>query len=431
MRHLPAYRLILFILISLLPIPQALAEDEHNMFRKLHAFERAFKDIQGHPDFFGVELSVDGKTLYLICRPGSELAKSLRAKILSRTAVDEQTQYQVNEVSVVEQNPYEIHQASPLVEGGTEGWGQGLQGVGTIGWSIILDEEPVMISNSHVFCPRGNDTPLGTPIMATGATGTGSVGRLAYCYPMTQSNNLWDLAIAKYLPSVMPSGQMRSCEDGSRLPYPMKLGFTDDLFSGDTHWTIGSTSPICSNGKLVTVGSATVDYGEGVLRQFKDQLIFEKISQGGDSGSIVINERTRQVIGLLFAGSKEGQERKVSLANPLYRKEWSYEGTRTVGTSVLPVFRSLNKEAHLIYKQAGAQKGLAYPPAFATGKVCTPYNITEVSKSRNMDAFEIQKPFSEDWIEVVFHAAFNGLNVVKDRLSGWLHIPSGLLYRCD
>ncbi|MBX3319100.1 MAG: hypothetical protein KF890_04405, partial [Nitrospira sp.] len=301
MRHFPTYGLILFILIFLLPISHGLAEDEHNIFRKLHAFERAFKDIQGHPDLFGIELSVDGKTLYLICRPGSELAKSLRAKILNTTAVDGEMQYQVNEISVVEQAPYEIHQSSLLVEGGTEGWGQGVQGVGTIGWSIVLDEDPVMISNSHVFCSRGNDTPLDTAIMATGATGTSVVGRLAYCHPMTRSNNLWDLAIAKYLPSVIPSGQMRSCEDGSRLPYPMKLGFTDDLFAGDTHSTIGRTRPICSNGKLVTVGSATVDYGEGVLRQFKDQLMFEKISQPGDSGSIVINERTRQVMGLLFA----------------------------------------------------------------------------------------------------------------------------------
>jgi hypothetical protein len=48
--------------------------------------------------------------------------------------------------------------------------------------------------------------------------------------------------------------------------------------------------------------TVNVQYGEGKMAQFTDQLMAGPMSQGGDSGSAVLNQNN-QLVGLLFAGS--------------------------------------------------------------------------------------------------------------------------------
>ena len=48
--------------------------------------------------------------------------------------------------------------------------------------------------------------------------------------------------------------------------------------------------------------TANVQFGEGKIAQFTDQLMAGPMSQGGDSGSAVLNDDNR-LVGLLFAGS--------------------------------------------------------------------------------------------------------------------------------
>ncbi len=49
--------------------------------------------------------------------------------------------------------------------------------------------------------------------------------------------------------------------------------------------------------------SVNVDYGGGRVAQFTDQLLAGPMSQGGDSGSAVLDNGNR-LVGLLFAGSE-------------------------------------------------------------------------------------------------------------------------------
>ena len=49
--------------------------------------------------------------------------------------------------------------------------------------------------------------------------------------------------------------------------------------------------------------SANVQYGPGRLARFTDQLMAGPMSQGGDSGSAVLDSNNR-LVGLLFAGSE-------------------------------------------------------------------------------------------------------------------------------
>jgi hypothetical protein len=48
--------------------------------------------------------------------------------------------------------------------------------------------------------------------------------------------------------------------------------------------------------------SVNVQYGEGQIAMFTDQLMAGAMSQGGDSGSAVLDDNNR-LVGLLFAGS--------------------------------------------------------------------------------------------------------------------------------
>ena len=48
--------------------------------------------------------------------------------------------------------------------------------------------------------------------------------------------------------------------------------------------------------------SVNVQYGEGKIALFTDQLMAGAMSQGGDSGSAVLDNSNR-LVGLLFAGS--------------------------------------------------------------------------------------------------------------------------------
>jgi hypothetical protein len=46
-----------------------------------------------------------------------------------------------------------------------------------------------------------------------------------------------------------------------------------------------------------------VQYGVGLVARFTDQLLAGAMSQGGDSGSAVLDDE-RRLVGLLFAGSE-------------------------------------------------------------------------------------------------------------------------------
>ena len=48
--------------------------------------------------------------------------------------------------------------------------------------------------------------------------------------------------------------------------------------------------------------TVNVQYGAGRIALFSDQLLAGAMSQGGDSGSAVLDDR-RRLVGLLFAGS--------------------------------------------------------------------------------------------------------------------------------
>ena len=79
----------------------------------------------------------------------------------------------------------------------------------------------------------------------------------------------------------------------------------------------------------VEVDGVGVQYDEGVVHTFDDQLEIEGLtgsfSEGGDSGSVIWRSRDRSPLGLLFAGSTTGGTNGggVTFANPLATVLWA------------------------------------------------------------------------------------------------------------
>ncbi|TYO61377.1 hypothetical protein FXV83_38340 [Bradyrhizobium hipponense] len=159
------------------------------------------------------------------------------------------------------------------VRGGDEAWGSGLNGHGTVGWSFYLDGVPVCLSNWHVFCANGNQTPLGTPIFLKGV----SKATLYMFQSLEASGNSFDLALGRYNDPADALAEMRACEDGSTRPYPMAL--TPYLKGGDgaTYFKVGARPPTCRSGTLRAAGTRKIKYDDGE-RWFDWQLIFSKMS---------------------------------------------------------------------------------------------------------------------------------------------------------
>jgi hypothetical protein len=51
--------------------------------------------------------------------------------------------------------------------------------------------------------------------------------------------------------------------------------------------------------------TVSVSYGAGKTARFENQLVAGPMSQGGDSGSLVVHGDSLQAVGLLFAGSSQ------------------------------------------------------------------------------------------------------------------------------
>lgn len=76
---------------------------------------------------------------------------------------------------------------------------------------------------------------------------------------------------------------------------------TNEVKTGDAVKKSGRTSGLNQGTVIGSEGVATVSYGDKSA-VFEDQIFTTAIAQGGDSGSVVLNDKN-EVIGLLFAGS--------------------------------------------------------------------------------------------------------------------------------
>jgi hypothetical protein len=184
---------------------------------------------------------------------------------------------------------------------------------GTIGCLVRKGNALCILSNNHVLA-NVNAATIGDPTLQPGPFDGGTVpadviAKLLAFIPINfAAPNKVDCAIAQTSPNLVTP--LDKGYGKINLPVvPCQLNLLVSKCGRTTQFTRGR----------ITDCSATVRVGYGTAGTpiFQNQIIIQSLtsnpfSAGGDSGSLIVTDRTKQPVGLLFAGSTTH-----TIANPI------------------------------------------------------------------------------------------------------------------
>jgi len=205
---------------------------------------------------------------------------------------------------------------------------------GTLGCLVKKSGQILILSNNHVLANSNEGTP-GDPILQPGPYDGGKypddlIANLQEFVPISfgeqpsQSSLTRGLAflfngISRIFGSVdrmkavriraeenkVDAAIARSLNDQDVLGEILEIGTINGLAHGELGMAIkksGRTTGL-TTGEIQQVDvTVDVQYGAGRIARFSDQLLAGPMSQGGDSGSAVL-DNSNNLVGLLFAGS--------------------------------------------------------------------------------------------------------------------------------
>jgi len=200
------------------------------------------------------------------------------------------------------------------------------------------DGSPVLLSNNHIFA-NSNDARAGDPILqpgpADGGTAVDAIARLDEFVPIVFSDRelgpLGRLVERGFAPLLalfglglkrLPSDRTNLVDAAVASPLGSDLASPEILEIGRVVGTTeaeigmrvqksGRTTGRTSGRVRALDGVVQVDY-DARTAVFRQQIISDLLSRGGDSGSLVVDER-RRAVGLLFAGSD-----RATILNPIH-----------------------------------------------------------------------------------------------------------------
>ena len=204
---------------------------------------------------------------------------------------------------------------------------------GTLGMVLTRSGDRFILSNNHVLA-NSNDASIGDQTWQPGRHDGGgpadTIGHLSRFVPIVFSGdesqcpimsffvrgvnfilrhsghksrlrtfvdvmNTVDCAVAK------PLNDNDVSEEILEIGTP--TGFAEAV-TGEVVRKSGRTTELTENIVLATDGMVNVNYGEGKMATFADQVMQGAMSEGGDSGSVMVN-KNNEVVELLFAGSSQ------------------------------------------------------------------------------------------------------------------------------
>ena len=202
---------------------------------------------------------------------------------------------------------------------------------GTLGGTVrTLEEERMILSNNHVMA-ASNNAELGDPIIQPGAfdggtvpddvlanlerfveisfdSGSGGGGLVDFIRQLLclifgvfcddppgegPTDNQVDAAIARPVSDEIVLDEINEIGNYVGIAEAI-VGMPLQKFGRTTELTTGSVQQIGA--------TVNVQYGDGLVATFTNQIIAGAMSAGGDSGSMVLNDQNN-LVGLLFAGS--------------------------------------------------------------------------------------------------------------------------------
>lgn len=271
-------------------------------------------------------------SLSIVCSVTKKVAAS---QLSSRDLVPsslEGTPTDVIETGVIRalQSPTEKHRPAP---GGVSIGHRDIT-AGTLGCLVKKDGRPVILSNNHVLA-NSNAAEIGDPILQPGPYDGGSfpndhiadleqfipinIGGLPSECPIAAGTASFLNSIARLFGSSVqlqaveqqPAENLVDAAIASPLnPADVKdeilnIGVPQGVAEAELGMAIkksGRTTGF-TTGEIQQVDvTVNVQYGEGRIATFTDQLMAGAMSQGGDSGSAVLDDHNN-LVGLLFAGS--------------------------------------------------------------------------------------------------------------------------------
>ena len=160
------------------------------------------------------------------------------------------------------------------------------------------------IAHLERFCPIQFNVAPPTCSLAKGiadfgnmlATLTGSKHQLQAIQADTAASNEVDAAVA------------RPINDSDVLDEILEIGVVSGTLPATLGMSLrksGRTTELTTGEVNVLAATVTVSYGPGRSALFENQIVAGPMSQGGDSGSLVVAGDSLQAVGLLFAGSDQ------------------------------------------------------------------------------------------------------------------------------
>jgi len=211
---------------------------------------------------------------------------------------------------------------------------------GTLG-TVVRDaatSERLILSNNHVLA-NSNDAGLGDAILQPGPIDGGNVdsdtlATLERFIPIKFTGEPSDCGVAKWVADAanfvarllasrsrlvpiredpaavnqVDAAVARPVDDGDLLNEILDIGEVSGVAEPTLGMAVrksGRTTAFTTG--TITVLEATIDvtYGEGRKARFEGQIVSSPMSQGGDSGSLLVAGDSLQAVGLLYAGSNQ------------------------------------------------------------------------------------------------------------------------------
>ncbi len=168
-----------------------------------------------------------------------------------------------------------------------------------------------VIAHLERFCPIQFAELPGTCSLASAYAGIGnaiasllgSQHRLVSIQANPSAVNLVDAAVA------------RPIQDSDILDEILEIGTvsgTRPAMLGMAVRKSGRTTGLTTGEINVLEATVNVSYGPGRTATFENQIVMGAMSQGGDSGSLIVAADSLEAVGLLFAGSEQA-----TIANPI------------------------------------------------------------------------------------------------------------------
>ena len=205
---------------------------------------------------------------------------------------------------------------------------------GTFGCIVRRNGERFILSNNHVLA-NSNDAQIGDAILQPGPHDGGrypadqiavlydfipiqfpespsgcSVARTVASFAnlfaaVTGSSTRLRAVKARASTNLVDAAIARPLQDGDVTDDIVEIGQLQDVAQAELGLAIkksGRTTGF-TQGEISQIDvTVNVQYGPGQVATFSDQLLAGPMSQGGDSGSVVVDQDNR-LVGLLFAGS--------------------------------------------------------------------------------------------------------------------------------